>query len=100
MTDGSVTCTVHMQYHYLSCYIGIYRIAGYIGGNNVWRIARKERKLQLVDINLVVAVQSPRLLWGSTQLAQYWQIYYWRCDKSSPIHQIFPAIISGYTVHV
>ena len=58
----------------------IYRIAGYIGGNSIWRIARK---LQLADINLAVTVQSPCLLWESTQLAQYWRIYYWLCDKKS-----------------
>ena len=48
--------------------IYIYRIAGYIGGNNM---LEKERKLQLADINLAVTVQLPRLLQA---LAQYWRI--------------------------
>ena len=51
--------------------VALYRIAGYIGGNNVWWIARKGRKLQLADINLASTVRSPRLLWESTRLAQY-----------------------------
>ena len=49
-------------------------LAGYIGRNNIWRIARKQRKLQLVDINLAVTVQLPHLLRESTWLAQYWWI--------------------------
>ena len=32
----------------------MYRIAGYIGGNNIWWIAQKRKKLQLADINLAV----------------------------------------------
>ena len=46
----------------------MYRIAGYIGRNYVWWIARK---MHLADINVAVTVQSPRLLWESTLLAQY-----------------------------
>ena len=28
-------------------HVHVYRIAGYIGGNNVWRIARKKKKIAI-----------------------------------------------------
>ena len=59
-------------------------------------LLEKERKL--VDINLAVTVQSPRLLQESTWLTQYCSIV--GVTRNPPIHQIhFRANISGCTVH-
>ena len=41
-------------------------------------LLEKGKKLELADINLVVTGRSPRLLWESTLLVQYW-----RCDRKS-----------------
>ena len=65
----------------------IYRIAGYIGWNNVWWIARKRA---IGGYKFGGYVQSPCLHRESTRLAQYW-----RCDKKSAnLPNIIPPNIS------
>ena len=49
----------------------VYYIAGYIGGNNGWRIARKREKLAIGGYKFGSYVRLPRLLWESTL---YWRI--------------------------
>ena len=50
-----------------------YRIAGYIGGDNIWRIARKGKKIAIGGyIYLAVLVRSPCLSLCS------WRRYYWQ----------------------
>ena len=52
-----------------------YRIAGYIGGNNVWQIARKRKKIAIGGYKFggygTIATPSPGV----------YAILYWRCDK-------------------
>ena len=74
VTDGRFSGASHGKICVRMCVmcVCVYCIAGYIGGNSVWRIAKK--KLQLANINLAIMVQSPRLLQESTRLVQYWRI--------------------------
>ena len=48
-----------------------YSIAGYIGGNNIWRIARKRKKIAIGGYKFGGYVRSPRFLQESTRLVQY-----------------------------
>ena len=56
------------------CYLRATVIAGYIGGNIVWRIARKREKIAIGGYNFDGYGTIPRLLQESMQLAQYWWI--------------------------
>ena len=54
----------------------MYRIAGYIGGNNIWWIARKRKKIAIGGYKFggfsTITTPSPGVYY--TQLAQYWQV--------------------------
>ena len=68
--------------------IRIYRIAGNIGGNYIWRIARKSK---LADFNLAVFASPPTRLRDDVTLLREnknWRILIWRSDRKPPIRQI------------
>ena len=52
----------------------VYRVAEYIGGNNVWRIARKRKKIAIVGYKFGSYWSHGMITTPSPQLVQYSQI--------------------------